>query len=442
MMRMALFCGALTALFCPPAVTQDGGDVAGRVAKVDSKMLTALFELAVHFDSKKDPEAAHFFCECAIGFGSTEEKIKALKKKWEDEVYYGRSRGGVVLSDVKVIDEKLPGLAKEYKGAFDDLVKAAGKGKLADDETALLHRVAAKVELTESAGEYIQATQRFNELRSKLKLRAVLWDFDASSKFIQAGWYMAETGDYLSDGKPEEKAISFSDCVAFAKQNAVTAPDIDTLRDHADRLRAMCLARQDLLNPDVRRIWLGRWGKGAKLKGLTAYRIPRDTYRPDIATPSSRSRETVAADRDQWVDIEESLSLKAGGKALVSRYPYDAETNAPFTFGDGENWEHGWSDEAVKRKGQTSFGLPVMLRFFGGKELADVDYEVKKKGGYAVSCKKYLNGDKRVELDDLPTVLLLPEKPLDKGTTYTVKISGKLDGTVFEKKWEFTTREK
>ncbi len=442
MMRMALFCGVLTAMFCPTAVTQDGGELAGRVAKVDSKLLTALSELAVHFDSKKDPEAAHFFCECAIGFGSTEEKIKALKKKWEDEVYYGRSRGGIVLGDVKVIDEKLQGLAKEYRGTFDELVKAAGKRKLADDERVLLHRVAAKFELTRSAGEYIQATQRFNELRSKLKLRAVLWDFEASRKLILAGWYMSETGDYLSAEKSDESELSYSEAVAFSKENAVRAPNTEDLRGHADLLRALCLSREDLLNPDVRRIWLGRWGKGAKLKGLTAYRIPRETYRPDIVTPSARSHETVAEDRDRWVDIEESLSLKAGGKALISRYPYEGEPNAPSVFGDGENWEHGWQDEGVERKGQTSFGLPIMLRFFGAKALADVDYEVKKKGGYAVSCKKYLNGDKRVDLEDLPTIVLLPEKPLDKGTTYSVKITGKLDGTPFEKKWEFTTRDK
>jgi hypothetical protein len=111
----------------------------------------------------------------------------------------------------------------------------------------------------------------------------------------------------------------------------------------------------------------------------------------------------------------------------------------PLTFGCGERTELNGSDATLDRKGLYTMGLPIMLRFFGGEKLTDVEVELKPKGGRAVSCRKYLNGDERVDMENLPTVVLLPEKPLDKGTTYEVRIKGKLDGTPFERKWEFTT---
>jgi hypothetical protein len=448
-----LFLFGITAAMLPSgAVAQDGGDAAARVAKLDEKLLKGLTELATLYDGRKDPEAAHFFCECALGwFGArADEKLKAMHKKWEDEVYYGRSRGGAVLADAKPIDEKLSGLAKDYKTVFDELVKVAAEKKgLADEAKRILHDVAAKYELSKSAGEYVQATQRFNEVRLKMKVRAILWDFEGSRKLILAGWYMSETGDWAVGGAPktQDGHVAFGDHVEWAKERSSRTPfysysTVDfKFSEIADELRAFALTRADLLNPDVRRLLLGRGGPGKELNEIRLYAIPRDHYRKEIATPSARARETVAEARDNWVDVEDSVALKAGGRVLLARYPFEGELDAPVGFGHGRN-EYGWQDKTVESKGLSSYGLPIMLRFFGGKELSDVACEVKKKGGYALSTRDYVTGDKRVELGDLPTVLLLPEKPLDKGTDYVVKIKGKLDGTPFEKKWEFKTREK
>jgi hypothetical protein len=46
-----------------------------------------------------------------------------------------------------------------------------------------------------------------------MKLRAVLWDFAASSKLILAAWHMGETGDWTSEQKSDETLCSYSESV-------------------------------------------------------------------------------------------------------------------------------------------------------------------------------------------------------------------------------------
>ena len=46
---------------------QDADDVRERLAKIDKTFLRELTALAKHWDGEKDPEAAHFFAECAAG---------------------------------------------------------------------------------------------------------------------------------------------------------------------------------------------------------------------------------------------------------------------------------------------------------------------------------------------------------------------------------------
>jgi hypothetical protein len=127
MAKWTILTGALLGSFVIGATAQDGGDLAARVAKLDERVLRALGELAALFDSKKDPEATHFLCECAIGFGSKDAALADLKKKWEDEVYCGRVRGGVVLADAKPITEKLGAIAKEYGVVFAESAATAEK---------------------------------------------------------------------------------------------------------------------------------------------------------------------------------------------------------------------------------------------------------------------------------------------------------------------------
>jgi hypothetical protein len=355
---------------------------------------------------------------------------------------------GVPISDkdLSSINSKLAGAAEDGKALFEGIVADAKKSQVTQESRALLRRSVLLRELTRGAGEYIRATQRVNQVRAKMKLRALLWDFAASSRAILAAWHMSETGDWSPDQKSDESLYSYSDAVPWAKENANRLPTWSYTRlkielsDVIDEVRALAVVRENLLNPDARRLWLGYWGKGQELECIKLYAVPRGKYRDDIATPSARFRgETVAEDRDRWADVEETV--QAGScKTVVAHYPYSGEADAPTTFGYGEFSEVNWSDATLDRKGLYTMGLPIMLRFFGGEKLTDVEFELKPKGGRAVSCRKYVNGDKRVDMENLPTVLLLPEKPLDKGTTYEVRIKGKLDGTPFERKWEFTTQ--
>jgi hypothetical protein len=413
--------------------------VADRVSELDAKLVAACTDLSRSFDEKKDPEAAHFFAECTLGFGSADEKTKEIKKRWETEVYLGRSRGGVVLKDASPIEGKLAPLAKEYKEVLDDLVSKAVAKKLSDFEKKLLPGVVEKFELARGAHEYVKATQRFNELRAKIKLRAILWDFEASSKLILAGWYMGETGDYGSKDPSDKSSIYYSGEVEFAKQESSRSPGIRyAFSDYVDHLRPFALVREDLLNPDVRRLWLGHWALGKKQRAMTLYRIPRGDYRTDVQTPSRwYSGETKPAHRDLWQDVEETVSLGGARRAIAAHYPYEGESDAPWAFGDGADYEFDWKDPRIKDLRKC--GLPVMVRIFTIAKLTEVEAELQsKKTG--VPCRTYLNGDERVPLGDFATVLLLPEKHLEKGNNYTVKVKGKLDGEPFEKKWSFTTR--
>jgi hypothetical protein len=429
----------LAALLLCVAMAQ-GDDPSTRLEKLNAKAIDACVALAGEYDANKDPEAAHFFAECALGLGAKDDKITALRKKWEDEVYYGRSRGGQVLADAKPIDDRMAPIARQARDLLDELVRDIQRNA-SDSQPirSLAGRTAVLHELARGASDYVRAVQRFNALRAKMKLRALLWEFEPSSRLMIGAWYMCETGDTVANA-PDTKAASFTDHVAFARDESNRSPNCPVaLRDYADRVRSFGLMREDLLNPDARRLWLGWWNGGVKLKCMALYAVPRAPYRKDIPTPSAKSRgETVVEERDRWQDIEEVM--KVGSTSVpVSQYPYAGESDAPTTFGGGAGDEAGWSDPVVERKGLYSFGLPIMLRFFGGKDLTEVEFELKPKGGRPVSCRRYLNGDKRVDMANLPTVLLLPERPLDKGTTYEVRIKGKFDRTPFERNWEFTT---
>jgi len=406
--------------------------------KLDAKLVAACSDLARSFDEKKDPEAAHFFAECALGFGSSDDKTKEIKKKWETEVYLGRSRGGVVLKDSGPIEAAMGPLAKEYKAILDGLVPKATTKAISDEDRKLLHGVVVKYELARGAAEYVRAVQRFNELRAKMKLRAILWDFEASSKLILAGWYMGETGDYGADPSDKTSPL-YSEAVAFAKDYAVRSPRIAYEFSHyADHLRSYAIIKLDLLNPDVRQLWLGQWTLGRKHRAMTLYRIPRGDYRTDVQTPSKwYSGEPKAAHRDMWQDVEETISLGGTLRSVIAHYPYDGEADAPWAFGDGLDGELDWADPKVKDLRKC--GLPILLRVFATAKPTDVEAELGGKTG-AVPCRIYLNGDTRVPLGDFATVLLLPERHLEKGTSYTVTVRGKVDGAPFDRKWSFSTR--
>ncbi len=83
-----------------------------------------------------------------------------------------------------------------------------------------------------------------------------------------------------------------------------------------------------------------------------------------------------------------------------------------------------------------------MIRFFTDDVPANVEASLTDKSGSKCACRVYLNGDKRVDLDKLATVLLLPEKQLDPFTEYTVALKCKIGTTPFEKSWSFKTRGK
>jgi hypothetical protein len=425
-------------------VQESDEKLAARVAKIDEKFLPALGDLAKKYDADGNPEAAHFFAECALTFGSRDSDVSAIKKRVETDLYVGKIRGGKVLADGKDIKPALEGLQVLYKKIFDEIAVSAKAGAVADARRRILHDCAVKYEVGHSAHQYIQATQWINELRRGMGLRAVLWDAEASKKLILAGCYMGDTGDYESKewlgnktgDTPQKDNLFWGDWVGFGKRETSRIPYAEMV-SAIDGLRASALTREDILNLDARRLWLGRWSDGRKITAMTLYRISPVGYREDVPTPSRRySGQTVTEELKTWVDTEDT-HLANGKKVPYVRYPFSGEAEVPRQF-DGE---YGWADSEEKFLAKA--GSPIMVRFFADCVLKEVEVSLTDKSGRKIPWKLYRDGDKRVQFHvQRPTVLIVPEREFDKGMVYSVSIRCKVDDTPFEKQWSFTTRAK
>jgi hypothetical protein len=424
----------VVAIVFPCVLGADDEKVTKQLAKLDAEFVKALTDLAKKYDRDQVPEAAHFFASCALSFGAKDDALAPMKASYEASVYLGRLRGGEPLKETAPITGALGNVSTGYKKILDPWIHSARKGGLPEATRTLMFETGVKYELSRGAHEYVQATQRFNALRKAMGLRAILWDFEESRKLILSGWYTCETEDSELKELKRESPF-FSEAVEEAKKVARGA---DKLPELPEGLRSFALVRQYLLNPNARTLRLAYWGGGGKLDYWGLYGIPQLPYREDIPTPTQRFRgETVVKD---WVDVEDTIDV-GSKKVPFVRYPFPGETDLPIWFSNGHGYmEGGWtkSEYDVLEHG----GLPIMIRFFIESTPTDIDASLIDKGGRKLVCRIYVNGDKRVELHKLATVLLLPEKQLDGLTEYTVALRCKIEATPVEKSWIFKTRAK
>ena len=328
---------AVSIYFTSPPRAGNDEKLAQRVAGIDTKFIKALGALAQEYDGAKNPEAAHFFAECFLGFGGKDPAVAVVK-----------------------------------------------------------------------------------------------------------GAYMGETGDYKSkewtDNKsgenPQKDNVFWGDVVDFAGGTRSRLPhsEISTI---TDRLRSSALTREDILNLDARRLWLGRWAGGRKIPGISLYCIPAVEYRQDVPTPSKRyTTDSQAKGHPEWVDTEETATIN-GRKVPFVRYPYDGEPDTPRRFGR----EYGWAESEEEFLAKAA--VPIMLRIFSRHSLAEASVALRDKPGKDIPCRLYTDRDERVQFHvDWPTLLAVPERELDKDTKYTVTMTCTLDATRFERTGSFTTRSK
>jgi hypothetical protein len=410
-----------------------------KVEKLDARLASACAELAKRYDELKDPEAAHFFASCALGYGPKDDKMLGIKNVWEIAVFIGKVRGGKSLADGEPITSALQGLSQEYRAIRDVLWTDGVRGNLGEASRKILRDSGVKMELTQYAQEYIRATQRFNALRQAMGLRAIFWDFENSTRLILVAWYMGQTGDYddgseFSRSGANKNHVLYTPAVDDAKKTCAigNSKDLSTIPDH---LRPFALVRQPLLNPNARTLWLAHWAKGYVLPKMMLYNIPQLPYREDVPTPTARFKdETLTKPFAGWVDTEDTFNL--GGKTVpYVRYPYPEEADAPFTCYAGES---GW--ERTEYKFLDKAGIPVMLRFFVIVAPTEVQGVVSDSNGNQIASRVYVNGDKRVEMDNWATILLIPEQELNRNKKYTISIKCNIEGSAFEKSWSFTTR--
>ena len=409
---------------------------AEHIERLDARFAATLADLARRFDQERNPEAAHFLAACAVGFGLNDPAMRLVQHSWETDLLVGKVRGGTPINDPHVLRNALHGYAQEYGKIVEALSRDAEKGTVNDVSRRLLHECGIRREIAASAHEYIAATHRFNALRRAMGLRALLWDFEISRKLILAAWYIAETGDTDSESHSDVRSPLYDPFVEKTKKEVTIAP-FYAVKDHPQVLRSHALARQDILNPNSRRLWLAQWQGGRKLKSVTLYAIPLLPFREDIPTPSERyARQTLVKD---WVDTEETIHLD--DRAIpFAKYPYDGEPDAPWCFSNGKGAQEAhWNPEEYPFLERA--GVPIMLRFYSDATLSDVKAVLKDPLGKTVPCRVYVSGDKKVSLPlHLPTVLVVPERQLERGTKYTIDISCSLQGTRFQRAWSFTTR--
>jgi hypothetical protein len=437
---MKWLCGALLSALAPvssPAAqaAKDDEKLAKQLGKLDAEMVKGLTELAKKYDKDQVPEAAHFFASCALGFGAKDENLSAIKASNEASVYLGRLRGGEPIKETAPISGALGSVSTSYKKILDPWIASARKGGLPEATRKLMLETGVKYELARGAHEYVQAIQRFNALRKSMGLRAILWDCEASRELILVAWYTCETEDWEYKELKKESPF-FTVSVEGAKRGASGPLKLSEL---PEALRSYALVRQQILNPNARTLRIGYWGGAAGVEYTSLYGIPQLPYREDIPTPTQRFRgETLVKD---WVDTEDTFQL--GPKKIpYVRYPYPAEPDSPTVYSNGRGAsETGW--KVSEHPFRDHAGVPIMLRFYGGTTLSDVQAVLKDKSGKDQACRVYLSGDERVHLElELPTILLLPEAPLKGSTEYTVTIKCKLDDSTFDKSWTFTTRTK
>ncbi len=436
--RRAILAVVLASL-CPVASSADDEKLAKQISKLDSQLVKAFEQLAKKYDDLKDPEAAHFLAECAVAYGSKDEKVKAIRTSWEAFVFIGKFRGGVVTPDTAPIVTTLGSLDTEYFKIVDVLVAQARKDGISEETKKILHECAVKHELARGAHEYIQATQRINALRRAMGLRGVLWDFDASSKYISAAWYMAQTGDTGGEPKLEEANLkSFYNTPSVDLAKKLTSRLVgESLKGQPEKIRSSAHVRADLLNPNARRLHLASWVGGRVFNPIVLYAIPQLPYREDIPTPEKRfSDETIVKGLDGWVDTEDTMLIE-GRRIPYSRYPYEGEPDAPSSY--SKAGETGWARGEGKYLEKA--GVPIMIRFYTAGSTSNVEAELKDRDGGMCTCRIYKDGDNRlVNPDPWPTILLLPEKPLRPRTKYTAQVKCMVNGTSFEKTWSFSTR--
>lgn len=429
----------MLASFCPVTSSADDEKLAKKISKLDSQLVKAFEKLARQYDELKDPEAAHLLSECAVAYGSKDEKVKAIKTSWETFVFIGKFRGGVVTPDPAPIVTTLGSLDTEYFKIVDILVAQARKDGISEETKKVLHDCAVKHELARGAHEYIQATQRINALRRAMGLRGVLWEYEASSKYISAAWYMAQTGDTGGDLKLEEANLkSYYNTPSVALSKKVTSRLVgESLRGQPESICASAHVRADLLNPNARRLHLASWVGGRVFNPIVIYAIPQLPYRDDIPTPEKRfADESIVKSLDGWVDTEDTF-LADGKRVAYSRYPYEGEPDAPTSY--SKAGETGWARGEDKYLEKA--GVPIMVRFYTSGSTSEVEVELKGKDGTPFSCRIYKDGDERlVNPDPWPTILLLPEKVLRPRTKYTVRVKCLVNGSAFESSWSFSTR--
>lgn len=152
----------------------------------------------------------------------------------------------------------------------------------------------------------------------------------------------------------------------------------------------------------------------------------------------------------QWgneclIDVLSNNDGTVDPKLAVLAYPPDGAKGVGLEF-------HGEWPDPIPAGANRPTGYPITLSFFAGQKVTEVTAELheglapkgpKAKPGKAVEF--HLSTPEKPaapddDKDNSNSICLLPKSPLTAATTYTVKITAKVDDAPFETTWSFTTK--
>ena len=250
---------------------------------------------------------------------------------------------------------------------------------------------------------YQRALTRINEVRKFVGHSPVRLDSELSAGCIAHARYLARHLDRVEGLRADDERQDLPGFSPFGKKVAERA----AIRlgggagpiDAVDWMLASVLNRHLLLNPGMESIGLG-----------TAQQAPRG-----------------------WIWVISTPPLRRKQGVVATPYPGKDQQNVPLYFGR----ELG-DMVAGQPKGRAA-GFAVTANFLFGTKLEKASAQLSDAGGEEVPCwlstpQKRLPGTGRYA-----QLLLIPKKPLESATTYTVKMSAEANGQPWSESWHFTT---
>jgi uncharacterized protein YkwD len=250
---------------------------------------------------------------------------------------------------------------------------------------------------------YQRAVARMNEIRKAAGLGPVRLDPERSAPCIAHAGYLARHLDRVEGLRAEDERDDLPGFTeagrAVARRAAIRIGGGAGPADAVDWMMASVLNRHLILNPTMTAIGLG-----------VAQQAPRG-----------------------WIWVFSPPGWKPDPNVLATLYPGKGQKDVPIYFG------RELGGLVAGQPPHHVAGFAVTANFFFGTKLQDVSAQLIDAGGEQVACWRSTPEKRLPGTGNYAQLLLIPKKPLEPATRYTVKMSAEVDGKSWAESWSFTT---